>query len=114
MILYQTLKKERRKGVSRRRKGNRVALAPLEPGEAYRRRASWLPPQGSIPLDTPIEDCPLTIRTRNCMKASGLWTVKDLTNTTAVQLAGTRNFGKKSLDETVDFLHRFGLSLKDN
>ena len=112
MILYQTLKKEHQKDVSRKRKKNKAVLTPLEPGEAYRKRASWLPPQGTIPLDTPIGDCPLTIRTKNCMKASGIWTVGDLTNTTAVQLANTRNFGKKALDETVDFLHRFGLKLK--
>ena len=112
MILHQTLKKERRKAVSRRRKGNKAVLTPLKPKEAYRKRAYWLPPEGTIPLDTPIEDCPLTIRTKNCMKASGLWTVKDLMNTTEAQLINTRNFGKKAMDETVDFLRRFGLNLK--
>ena len=112
MILYQTLKKERLKAVSRKRKKNKAVLTPLGPGEAYRKRASWLPQQGTIPLDTPIEDCPLTVRTKNNLKASGLWTVEDLTDTTMVQLANTRTFGKKALDETVDFLHRFGLSLK--
>ena len=31
MILHQTLKKERRKAVSRRRKGNKAVLTPLKP-----------------------------------------------------------------------------------
>ena len=114
MILHQTLKKERRKAASRKRKGNSPILVPLKPGEAYRKRASWLPQEGTIPLDTPIEDCPLTIRTKNCLHNSGLWTVEDLTNTTALQLANTRNFGRKCLAEIEDFLHRFGLALKED
>ena len=113
MILQQTMKKERWRALSCKRKKGRPVLVPLKPGEAYRKRASWLPQQGTIPLDTPIEDCPLTIRAKNCLKACGLWTVEDLTNTTMLHLVGTRNMGKKALDEIVDFLHRFGLSLKD-
>ena len=136
MILQQTMKKERRKAMSRKRKKARkqneirkmllmeadaymrkqqmkdAMRPPLESGEVYRKRASWLPQQGTIPLDTPIEDCPLTIRTKNSLKVCGLWTVEDLTNTTMLQLVNTRNMGKKALDEIKDFLHRFGLSLK--
>lgn len=80
--------------------------------KAYQMRAKWPPPEGEIDLKTPLKNIALTKRTQNNCYCVGLTTVEDLTNTSAEDLAQTRRFGRKSLHEIIDFLHRYGLSLK--
>ena len=81
--------------------------------KTYQKRARWLPPVGEIDLKTPLKNVPLTVRTQNNCCLVGVSTVEDLTNTSEEDLVRTRRFGKKSLDEIKDFLHGYGLSLKD-
>lgn len=80
--------------------------------KTYQKRAGWLPPVGEIDLKTPLKNVPLTVRTQNSCYCVGVTTVEDLTNTSAEDLIRTRRFAKKSLDEIIDFLHSYGLSLK--
>lgn len=80
--------------------------------KTYQKRARWLPPVGEIELKTPLKNVPLTVRTQNSCYDVGVTTVEDLTNTSVEDLVRTRRFAKRSLDEIVDFLYSYGLSLK--
>jgi DNA-directed RNA polymerase subunit alpha len=62
-------------------------------------------------LDTPVEELELTVRSSNCLKNANIRSIGDLTSRTEEDIAKTRNFGKKSLQEIKDKLHEWNLSL---
>jgi DNA-directed RNA polymerase subunit alpha len=49
--------------------------------------------------NTPIEDLDLSVRAYNCLKRSGLMTVRDILMKSEDELLALRNFGRKSYDE---------------
>lgn len=62
-------------------------------------------------LDTPVEELELSVRSSNCLKNANIKTIGDLTRRTEDDIAKTRNFGKKSLQEIKEKLNEWGLSL---
>lgn len=67
-------------------------------------------------LEQPIEEVEeLSMRSRNSLQKQNIQTVGDLVQLTEEQMLNIENFGKKSLQETMDFLSanglRFGLAL---
>ncbi|MBN1686850.1 MAG: DNA-directed RNA polymerase subunit alpha [Spirochaetales bacterium] len=61
-------------------------------------------------LDTPVEELELSVRSSNCLKNANIKTIGDLTRRTEDDIAKTRNFGKKSLQEIKEKLQEWGLS----
>lgn len=62
-------------------------------------------------LATPVEELELTVRSSNCLKNANIKTIGDLTRKTEDDIAKTRNFGKKSLQEIKDKLNEWNLNL---
>jgi len=62
-------------------------------------------------LATPVEELELTVRSSNCLKNANIKTIGDLTRKTEDDIAKTRNFGKKSLQEIKDKLNEWNLGL---
>lgn len=65
-------------------------------------------------LEMSIEDLDLSQRSSNCLKRAGINTVSELTQKTHDEMMKVRNLGRKSLEEIVEKLGEFGLSLKDS
>jgi len=70
------------------------------------------PADAAGPLDTPIEDLDLTVRSFNCLKRQGVNTIGQLAECTEADLLNIRNFGAKSIEEVKDKLQQMGLGLK--
>jgi DNA-directed RNA polymerase subunit alpha len=62
-------------------------------------------------LSTPVEQLELSVRSSNCLKNANIKTIGELTRKTEDDIAKTRNFGKKSLQEIKEKLNEWGLSL---
>ncbi|MEN6364135.1 MAG: DNA-directed RNA polymerase subunit alpha [Rectinema sp.] len=62
-------------------------------------------------LNTPVEELELSVRSSNCLKNANIKTIGDLTRKTEDDIAKTRNFGKKSLQEIKDKLAEWNLAL---
>ena len=60
----------------------------------------------------PIEDLDLTVRSYNCLRKAGIFTVDELTQKTEEEMSRVRNLGKKSLKEVKDKLAELGKSFK--
>ena len=58
-----------------------------------------------------IEDMDLSVRSYNCLKRANIHTVEDLTRKTEDEMLKVRNLGRKSLDEVIQKLQSYGLSL---
>ncbi len=65
-------------------------------------------------LEMNIEDMDLSVRSYNCLKRAGIYTVEDLTKRSEDDMLKVRNLGRKSLDEVIGKLHSYGLDLKSN
>ena len=65
-------------------------------------------------LEMSIEDMDLSVRSFNCLKRASIHTVEDLTKKTEDDMLKVRNLGRKSLDEVINKLASYGLSLKNN
>ncbi len=65
-------------------------------------------------LEKPIEDMDLSVRSFNCLKRAGIATIQDLTRKTEEDMLKVRNLGRKSLDEVIEKLREYGLSLSKN
>ncbi len=50
----------------------------------------------------------LTVRTTNCLEERGIFTVRELLNTTRNELLGISNFGEKTLEEVYQALEKIG------
>ncbi|MBI9101283.1 MAG: DNA-directed RNA polymerase subunit alpha [Spirochaetales bacterium] len=62
-------------------------------------------------LDTPVDELELSVRSSNCLKNANIKTIGDLTRKTEDDIAKTRNFGKKSLQEIKEKLSEWNLTL---
>ncbi|MDR0323580.1 MAG: DNA-directed RNA polymerase subunit alpha [Treponema sp.] len=62
-------------------------------------------------LNTPVEELELSVRSSNCLKNANIKTIGELTRKTEDDIARTRNFGKKSLQEIREKLNEWNLSL---
>ncbi|TVR03923.1 MAG: DNA-directed RNA polymerase subunit alpha [Spirochaetaceae bacterium] len=62
-------------------------------------------------LDTPVEELELSVRSSNCLKNANIRSIGDLTSRTEEDIAKTRNFGKKSLQEIKEKLEEWNLAL---
>ena len=62
-------------------------------------------------LETPVEELELSVRSSNCLKNANIRSIGDLTGRTEEDIAKTRNFGKKSLQEIKEKLKEWNLSL---
>jgi len=62
-------------------------------------------------LNTPVEELELSVRSSNCLKNAEIKTIGELTRKTEDDIAKTRNFGKKSLQEIKEKLKEWNLSL---
>ena len=63
-------------------------------------------------LKMAIEDMDLSVRSYNCLKRANIHTVEDLTKKTEDDMLKVRNLGRKSLEEIIQKLESYGLSLK--
>ncbi|MFN5322574.1 MAG: DNA-directed RNA polymerase subunit alpha C-terminal domain-containing protein [Planctomycetota bacterium] len=59
-------------------------------------------------LELSTAEIGLTVRTTNCLEERGIFTVRDLLNTTRAELLSITNFGEKTLDEVYRALERVG------
>lgn len=64
-------------------------------------------------LNMSIEECEFSIRSYNCLKRAGVESVGDLVNLTEEQLMKVRNLGRRSYDEIMAKITKFGLSLRE-
>ncbi|MDR0582843.1 MAG: DNA-directed RNA polymerase subunit alpha [Treponema sp.] len=62
-------------------------------------------------LNTPVEELELSVRSSNCLKNANIKTIGELTRKTEDDIAKTRNFGKKSLQEIKEKLNEWNLRL---
>jgi len=53
-------------------------------------------------LDLSTAEIGLTVRTTNCLEEKGIFSVRDLLNTTRSELLSINNFGEKTLEEVYD------------
>jgi len=59
-------------------------------------------------LDLSTAEIGLTVRTTNCLEEKGIFSVRDLLNTTRAELLSISNFGEKTLDEVYRSLEMIG------
>jgi len=62
-------------------------------------------------LNTPVDELELSVRSSNCLKNANIRTIGELTKKTEDDIAKTRNFGKKSLQEIKEKLQEWNLTL---
>ena len=70
--------------------------------------------QATKVLETTIEDMDLSVRSYNCLKRAGISTVEDLTKKSESDLAKVKNLGKRSLEEVIEKLQGYGLTLRND
>ena len=63
-------------------------------------------------LEMSIEDMDLSVRSYNCLKRANINTVEDLTKKSEDDMLKVKNLGRKSLDEVINKLTSYGLSLR--
>ena len=61
-------------------------------------------------LDLSTAEIGLTVRTTNCLEEKGIFTVRDLLNSTPKDLLEISNFGEKTLEEVYASLEKIGYS----
>tara|TARA_B110000495_G_scaffold147700_1_gene130605 strand:+ start:1922 stop:2197 length:276 start_codon:yes stop_codon:yes gene_type:complete len=61
-------------------------------------------------LDLSTAEIGLTVRTTNCLEEKGIFNVRDLLNTSRVELLSISNFGEKTLEEVYKSLDAIGFS----
>lgn len=59
-------------------------------------------------LEMSTAEIGLTVRTTNCLEERGIFTVRDLLNTTRKDLLSISNFGEKTLEEVYAALEGIG------
>ena len=65
-------------------------------------------------LEMSIDELELSVRSYNCLKRAGIYTVVELTNRTPEDMMKLRNLGRKSLEEVLAKLKELGLSLNNS
>ncbi len=58
-----------------------------------------------------VSEMELSVRAVNCLKNADIKTISDLVQRSEVEMLGTKNFGRKSLNEIKEILRGMGLSL---
>ncbi len=61
-------------------------------------------------LELSTAEIGLAVRTTNCLEDRGIFTVRDLLNTTSADLLSISNFGEKTLDEVYRSLEKIGFT----
>ena len=61
-------------------------------------------------LDLSTAEIGLAVRTTNCLEEKGIFTVRDLLNTTPDTLLSISNFGEKTLEEVYRSLEKIGFN----
>lgn len=61
-------------------------------------------------LDLSTAEIGLAVRTTNCLEEKGIFTVRQLLNSTREDLLSITNFGEKTLDEVYQALERIGFA----
>ncbi|HMP78292.1 MAG TPA: DNA-directed RNA polymerase subunit alpha C-terminal domain-containing protein [Pirellulaceae bacterium] len=64
-------------------------------------------------LDMSTAEIGLAVRTTNCLEERGIFTVRDLLNSTPEQLLSITNFGEKTLDEVYRAVEAIGFRRRD-
>ena len=59
-------------------------------------------------LEMSTAEIGLTVRTTNCLEEKGIFTVRDLLNSTREDLLSISNFGEKTLEEVYKSLEKIG------
>jgi len=59
-------------------------------------------------LEMSTAEIGLTVRTTNCLEDRGIFTVRDLLNSSPDQLLSIANFGEKTLEEVYKALEKIG------
>lgn len=59
-----------------------------------------------------IEKLNLTLRTKNCLKAEGIFTIQQLQRFSRLELLRTPNLGRKSLNEIIEQMAALGYRLR--
>jgi len=62
-------------------------------------------------LDRSVEELELSVRSYNCLKNANIQTIRELVQKTENEMLKTKNFGRKSLSEIREILHKMGLGL---
>ncbi len=62
-------------------------------------------------LDRSVEELELSVRSYNCLKNANIQNLRELVQKTEYEMLKTKNFGRKSLNEIKEILHKMGLSL---
>lgn len=70
--------------------------------------------QQSKVLEMPIEEMDLSVRSYNCLKRANINTVEDLIKKSKSDMLKVRNLGLKSIEEVVEKLNSYGLSLRND
>ena len=63
-------------------------------------------------LNKPVDDLPLSVRSRKCLQRLNIHTIGELAHKTDAELLGCKNFGVTSLNEIKRALNNIGLSLR--
>ena len=63
-------------------------------------------------LEMSIDDLDLSVRSYNCLKRAGINTIQDLTKKSKDDMIRVRNMGQKSIEEVIQKLDSYGLSLR--
>lgn len=61
-------------------------------------------------LDLSTAEIGLAVRTTNCLEEKGIFTVRQLLNSTREDLLSISNFGEKTLEEVYQALERIGFA----
>ncbi len=65
-------------------------------------------------LDLSTAEIGLTVRTTNCLEERGIFSVRDLLNTTRGELLSISNFGEKTLEEVYRALAEIGFKRENS
>ena len=62
---------------------------------------------------TPLEELDFSVRTYNCLRRAGINTLGEIISKPSSEITKIRNLGRKSFEEIVVTLEKYGLSLED-
>lgn len=71
-----------------------------------------LPVQSAITLSTPIYNLDLSVRSYNCLRRAGKNTLGEVADMTIDELKLVRNLGRKSAEEIIFTVKRYGLEMR--
>lgn len=63
-------------------------------------------------MELPIEEMDLSVRSYNCLKRAGINTVEDLVKKSRTDMLKVKNLGIKSIEEVIQKVESYGLSLR--